>query len=79
MAQGRVTDFFSTRKRNRFNQDDILLNKQKRTQTVIDPTDTIGIEKAKLLRQEIEKEITTRSRSKQLTNETTTEVAADEP
>ena len=31
MAQGRVTDYFSTRKRTRFNQDEmVVLNKQKK-------------------------------------------------
>jgi hypothetical protein len=68
MAQGKVTDFFATRKRNRFNQDEILLNKQKKTHTLIDPTDLISIEKAKLIKQELI-EITTRSKSKLKANQ----------
>lgn len=63
MSKGKVTDFFSTRKRSRFNQDDILLNKQKKTQTVMDPTDVIAMEKSKLI-QAVENEIKTRSRAK---------------
>ena len=75
MSQARVTDFFSTRKRNRFNQDEILLNKQKRTQTLIDSsdfTDSSGgegnliNETCKLIKQELE--MRTRSKTKQLTD-----------
>ena len=56
MAQGRVTDYFSTRKRTRFNQDEmVVLNKQKKTQKLLETN--LGIEnldeiknlKAKLL------------------------------
>ena len=74
MSQARVTDFFSTRKRNRFNQDEILLNKQKRTQTLIDSSDftdssggegNIINETCKLIKQELE--MRTRSKTKQLT------------
>ena len=37
MAQGRVTDYFATRKRTRFNQDEtVVLNKQKKTQKLVD-------------------------------------------
>ena len=36
MAQSKVTEFFSTRKRNRFLQDEVLLNKQQKSQTLID-------------------------------------------
>lgn len=43
MAQGRVTDYFSTRKRTRFNQDEmVVLNKQKKTQKLLEPN--LGIE-----------------------------------
>ena len=83
MSQARVTDFFSTRKRNRFNQEDILLNKQKRTQTLIDSSDfsessggegncnSIVNEACKLIKQELE--MRTRSKSKQLADKQETE------
>jgi hypothetical protein len=55
MAQGRVTDYFSTRKRTRFNQDEmVVLNKQKKTHkllesnTGIETFDEIKILKSKL-------------------------------
>jgi hypothetical protein len=72
MTQARVTDFFSTRKRNRFNQDDILLNKQKRTQVLIESESSGGEancnsivnEACKLIKQELE--MRTRSKTKQL-------------
>jgi len=72
MSQARVTDFFSTRKRNRFNQDDILLNKQKRTQVLIESESSGGEancnsivnEACKLIKQELE--MRTRSKTKQL-------------
>jgi len=60
MSTTKVTDFFSTRKRGRFNQDDVLLNKQKKTQSLVDPTDVIGIEKAKLIKA-VETELIRRS------------------
>ena len=36
MSQAKVTEFFSTRKRNRFNQDDVLLNKSGKSHTLAD-------------------------------------------
>lgn len=60
MSKGKVTDFFATRKRNRFNQDDVLLNKQKKTQTLIDPMDVISMEKSKLIKA-VESELKSRS------------------
>jgi hypothetical protein len=43
MAQGRVTDYFSTRKRTRFNQEEmVVLNKQKKTQKLLETN--LGIE-----------------------------------
>ena len=36
MSQARVTDFFATRKRNIFNQDAVLLAKQKRTHSLVE-------------------------------------------
>lgn len=62
MSKGKVTDFFATRKRNRFNQDDVLLNKQKKTQSVIEP-DPMSIEKAALIKA-VEKELNARTRSR---------------
>jgi len=62
MSKGKVTDFFATRKRNRFNQDDVLLNKQKKTQSVIEP-DPMSIEKAALIKA-VENELNARTRSR---------------
>lgn len=50
MSKSKVNEYFSTRKRGRFNQNDVLLNKQLKTQSVIDPTDEIGIAKSKLVK-----------------------------
>lgn len=63
MSKGKVTDFFATRKRNRFNQDDVLLNKQKKTQAMIEPLDSMGIEKAALIKA-VENELQARTRSR---------------
>lgn len=47
MSQARVTDFFATRKRNRLDQNEVLLNKQKKTQMLIDSPDVIaGVQRA---------------------------------
>lgn len=46
----KVSDYFATRKRGRFNQNDVLLNKQLKTQSVIDPSDVVSIEKSKLIK-----------------------------
>lgn len=48
MSQARVTDFFATRKRNRFNQDEILLNKQKKTHQLIDTSESKADEIAQI-------------------------------
>ena len=58
MSTTKVTDFFSTRKRSRFNQDDALRTKQINTQ--LDPTDVIGMEKSKLIKA-VETELVRRS------------------
>jgi hypothetical protein len=50
MSKSKVNEYFSTRKRGRFNQNDVLLNKQLKTQSVIDPTDEIGIAKSKIIK-----------------------------
>ena len=60
MSQARVTDYFATRKRNRFNQDEVLLNKQKKSHTLIDSIDLE--EAAKLVKQEFD--MKTRSRTR---------------
>ena len=68
MAQSKVTEFFSTRKRNRFGGDDVLLNKQKKTTTLLDsPIDEIASIKQKI-HLTISQERTTRSRTKQQLN-----------
>ncbi len=59
MSTTKVTDFFSTRKRGRFaNQDEVLRNKQIATQ--LDPTDVIGVEKSRLIKA-VENELVRRS------------------
>ncbi|CAF0851365.1 unnamed protein product [Brachionus calyciflorus] len=69
MSQARVTDFFATRKRNRFNQDEILLNKQKKTHTLIESSDShkddIAQIKEKLAQVAASTERCLRSRAKQ--------------
>lgn len=73
MAQGRVTDYFATRKRNRFNQDEVLLNKQRKTQNLIEPGiethDEIKMLKAKLaaIEQPAQETRCLRSKAKQQT------------
>jgi len=75
MSKGKVSDYFATRKRTRFNQDDILLNKKNKTQTVIDtpPVNVLNIEKSQLIKA-VETELksrSTRSRTKQAASEVT--------
>lgn len=74
MSKSKVNEYFSTRKRGRFNQNDILLNKQLKTQTVVDtPIDISGIAKSQLLKA-VESELksrttrSTRSRANQKEN-----------
>jgi chromatin licensing and DNA replication factor 1 len=64
MSQAKVTEFFSTRKRNRF-QDEILLNKQKKTQSVLETPH--ASEDLIELKQKVYQEVVrlTRSRAKQ--------------
>lgn len=68
MSQARVTDFFATRKRNRFNQDEILLNKQKKTHQLVESSDSKSDEiaqiKEKLAQVAASSERCLRSRSK---------------
>lgn len=47
MSQAKVTEFFSTRKRNRFNQDEVLLNKQRKSQVLAD-TSPVKLDAEKL-------------------------------
>lgn len=73
MSKGKVNDYFSARKRNRFNQDDVLLNKKNKTQTVIDipAVNVLNIDSAQLIKA-VETELrsrSTRSNTKQASSE----------
>ncbi len=60
MSTTKVTDFFSTRKRGRFaNQDEAAL-RSKQIATQLDPTDIIGVEKSRLIKA-VETELVRRS------------------
>jgi hypothetical protein len=80
MSQSKVSSFFSTRKRNRLGQDDVLLNKQAKSQVVIDTpqveVDDIAALKSKI--HAIQQERSTRSKSKQVTVEKSDEKEAQE-
>ena len=80
MAQPRVSEYFSTRKRNRFNEDQVLLNKQKKTQTLIEAPselDDIAAIKSKLTA--LKQERTTRSKVKQQLESSKSEENKDTP
>ena len=75
MAQCKINDFFSTRKRGRFNHEDVVLNKQKKTQLLIESNEHKGVEefdeiklaKSKILMEQKQETTSrcTRSRAKQ--------------
>jgi hypothetical protein len=74
MSQSKVSSYFSTRKRNRLGQDDVLLNKQTKSQVLNDTPpsipaelDDIAILKTKI--HALQQERTTRSKSKQVPQE----------
>ena len=72
MAQCKINNFFSTRKRGRFNQDDVVLNKQKKTQLLIESNENKGVEefdeiklaKSKILMEQKQETTTRCTRSK---------------
>jgi hypothetical protein len=80
MSQSKVSSYFSTRKRNRLGQDDVLLNKQAKSQVLID-TPQVDIDDIAALKSKIhaiQQERSTRSKSKQVTAEKSEEKDAQE-